>query len=268
MKLLDKILHLRIFLCFVIPVFVLVPIPLKYSSIIAQTEEGCNEQLTKADEAYKIGNWPEAIDLINRCLLAPEIDEVEQGRAYRLLGLVYIAMELEKEANDAVKNLLIMVPNYEIDPDIDPPQLKRIMDDISQTLEPGIDIITPNSADAEADGFTMTVDGIDFVYGSVVQFNGEDRATNFISSTQLTAKIPPSDLKKEGEYEVTVNSPIMSGKTSNAVKFKVKSSGGAPWTWIGIGAGVVAAGVVAVLVLGGEEETIETETIAEPPVRP
>ena len=36
-------------------------------------------------------------------------------------------------------------------------------------------------------------------------------------------------------------------------------------TWIGIGAGAVAAGVVAILVLGNGDEP---ETLADPPVRP
>jgi len=67
---------------------------------------------------------------------------------------------------------------------------------------------------------------------------------------------------------VTVNSPILGGKTSNLEKFKVESSvGGVPWTWIGIGAGAVAAGVVAILVLGGDED-VPPETLADPPVRP
>jgi hypothetical protein len=43
-------------------------------------------------------------------------------------------------------------------------------------------------------GFTLTITGTGFVPGAVVQWDGEDRPTTFISSTQLQAQIPPSDL--------------------------------------------------------------------------
>ena len=56
------------------------------------------------------------------------------------------------------------------------------------------------------------------------------------------------------------------GQTGKLKKVNLESSG-FPWTWVGIGAGAVAAGVVAIVLLaGGEEET--TETIADPPGRP
>jgi hypothetical protein len=241
---------------------------MQYSSVFAQSQLKCDKQLTQAEEKYNVGDWPEAIELIEQCLNTKDVSEIEKGRAYRLLGLVYIATELEKDANDALRNFLIMVPNYKVDPERDPPQLTEIIGNILQTLNPTITRITPNKATEGDKGFTITVDGIDFVYGSVVQFNGEERATNFISSSQLTAEIPSSDLVKEGEYEVMVNSPMMDGKTSNMEKFKVESSDGPPWTWIGIGAGAVAAGVVAILVLGNGDKDDPPETIADPPVRP
>ena len=267
MKLLYKILPLHIFLSFILPVFIFLLIPLKYSSIIAQSQLKCDKQLTQAEEKYNVGDWPEAIELIEHCLNTKDVSEIERGRAYRLLGLVYIATELEKDAKDALRNFLILVPNYKVDPERDPPQLTEIIGNILQTLNPTITRITPNKATEGDKGFTMTVDGIDFVYGSVVQFNGEDRATNFISSSQLTVEIPSTDLVKDGEYDISVNSPVLGGKTSNLEKFTVKSSGGGPWTWIGIGAGAVAAGVVAILVLGNGDDPPE-ETIADPPVRP
>ena len=47
-------------------------------------------------------------------------------------------MRSEKEANDAVKNMLKMIPNYKIDPNRDPPSLQKIIDVIAQTLTPEI----------------------------------------------------------------------------------------------------------------------------------
>jgi len=225
------------------------PVPLKFSQAIAQVDTLCERLLNEADAEYNLGHWPEAIKLINQCLSKPNIAEVEKGSAYRLLGLVYIAIELEKEANDAVKNLLIMVPNYEIDPDRDPPQLQGIIDSVSNKLNPTISNITPAKAKVEDPGFTITVNGNDFVYGSVVRFNDRDKVTNYVSQTQLTAEIPATDLINEGEYEIAVFSPIQNGKLSNAEKFTVEpASKTLMYALIG---GGVALVVAAILVIGG-----------------
>jgi hypothetical protein len=248
-------------------ILVIIPVPLKFSQAIAQVDDSCEKLLNDADAEYKSGHWPESIDLINQCLNKPNIGEVEKGKAYRLLGLVYIAIELEKEANDAVKNLLIMAPNYEFEPDRDPPQLKIIIDNVSKTLNPTISNITPSKATVEDSGFTITVNGKDFVYGSVVQFDDRDRVTNYVSQTQLTAEIPATDLINEGEYEITVFSPIQSGKLSNSEKFTVEAAS-KTLMYALIGGGVALV-VAAILVLsGGEDEPEDPGEYPRPPVRP
>ena len=245
---------------------------IKFTSIYAQTKDQCAEQLDKAEEEYQAGKWTEAIELIEQCLKKENVGELERGRAYRILGLVYIAIQLEKEANDAVKNLLIMVPNYKVDPVKDPPSLQKIIDNMAQTLNPKITGITPNMADQGDKGFKLTVTGANFVYGSVVKFNGAAKSTTYISATELQAQIPSSDFQKTGDYDINVYSPIMGGKTSNSEKFMVQAASGFPWTWIAIGGGAIAAVVVAVLTLGGKDDngttTPPTTTLADPPVRP
>jgi tetratricopeptide (TPR) repeat protein len=243
----------------------------EYSSLYAQVKDQCGEQLDKAEEEYQAGRWTESIELIDECLKKKNVSEIERGRAYRILGLVYIAIQLEKEANEAVKNLLIMVPNYKVDPDRDPPSLQRIIDSAAQTLNPKIISISPSSIEKEEKGFTITVTGSSFVYGSVVKFNEAAKATTYISSTELKAEIPSSDIVKEGEFAVTVYSPIMGGKTSNSELFIVKKSSGFPWTWIAVGGGAIVAAVVAILALGGgedDDDIITPTTIADPPGRP
>ena len=252
-------------------ILVVIPIPLKFSQAIAQVDDLCERLLNEADAEYNLGHWPEAIKLINQCLSSPNIAKVEKGSAYRLLGLVYIAIELEKEANDAVKNLLIMVPNYEIDPDRDPPQLQGIIDSVLNKLNPTISNITPAKAKVEDPGFTITVNGNDFVRGSVVRFNNSDRVTTHIDQTQLTAEIPATDLLNDGEYEITVFSPIRNGKLSNAETFTIEPSS-KTLMWVLIGGGV-AVGVAAILVLGGggDEDPQNGNgdpIIADPPIRP
>ena len=242
----------------------------KFSSTYAQTKDQCGAQLDKAEEEYQAGKWTEAIQLIEQCLSKESVGELERGRAYRILGLVYIAIQLEKEANEAVKNLLIMVPNYKVDPVKDPPSLQKIIDNMAATLDPKITSITPNAADQADKGFTMTVTGTNFVYGSIVKLNGTARSTTYVSPIELKVEIPAKDLLKAGEFEITVYSPIVGGKTSNPEKFMVQTSSGFPWTWIAIGGGAVAAVVVAILTLGGKDDTTTppATTLANPPVRP
>lgn len=254
-------------------VFILIfPILLQFTviesslNLFSQTKDKCTVQLDSAQQAYDIGNFTEAINLIESCLSTKELSEIDKITAYRLLGLVYIADNLKKEADNAVRNLLIMVPNYKSDPEKDPPSLKRIIDEITPTLIPQITSITPNSVDQKGDGFTMTVSGSNFVYGSKVNFGGKARQTTFISENELKADIPSSDLLKEGVYEITVYSPIAKGITSVAEKFEVKPSSSFPWTWVAAGAGAVAA-AVAIILLGGDDTPPPT-TLADPPGRP
>jgi tetratricopeptide (TPR) repeat protein len=242
----------------------------RFSELYAQQDANCEEKLSEADLHYKAGNWQDAIELIKQCLVQRDLDEAEKGRAYRLLGLVYIAIELEKEANDAVKNLLIMVPNYKINPDTDPPQLKRLIDDVSQKMNPAISNISPDNVDVESDPVTLTVTGSDFVYGSVVRFNGEDKVTTYVNQNQLTALIPKLDLVNDGEYDISVFSPIHDGKISNAMKFKVNPSSNM-LTWLLVGGGAAVAAVITVIALGGGDEDDGnppgTGSFPEPPSR-
>jgi len=50
--------------------------------------------------------------------------------------------------------------------------------------------------------FTLTVTGTNFVDGSVVRWNGADRPTTVVSSTQLTAAIGTADLAVAGTASI------------------------------------------------------------------
>ncbi len=62
--------------------------------------------------------------------------------------------------------------------------------------------ISPTSKTVGDAAFTLTVNGTNFVSGvSVVRLDGADRTTTFVSSTQLTATIPASDLTDSRKQE-------------------------------------------------------------------
>jgi len=76
--------------------------------------------------------------------------------------------------------------------------------------------ISPSAKAAGDAGFILTVDGTNFVNTSVVRLDGADRATTYVSSTQLTATIPASDLATAGSRSITVFNQTQGGGTSNA----------------------------------------------------
>jgi hypothetical protein len=86
---------------------------------------------------------------------------------------------------------------------------------------PVLNIISPSNTPPGGNPFTLTVNGSNFVAASVVQWNGSDRATTFVSSTQLTAAIPASDIATAGTPQVTVFSPSPGGGTTSALTFNI-----------------------------------------------
>jgi hypothetical protein len=63
--------------------------------------------------------------------------------------------------------------------------------------------------------------GSSFVSGSVVQWNGANRPTTFVSSTQLTAQISADDILVAGTNAVTVANGSAGGGTSSALTFAI-----------------------------------------------
>lgn len=81
--------------------------------------------------------------------------------------------------------------------------------------------ISPTSKTVGDPGFTLTVNGSNFVSGSIVQFQGSNRTTTFVNSGQITATIPASDLATVGTFNITVFNPTPGGGTSGAQTFTV-----------------------------------------------
>ncbi|HYG76165.1 MAG TPA: IPT/TIG domain-containing protein [Planctomycetota bacterium] len=91
---------------------------------------------------------------------------------------------------------------------------------------PALSSISPNSASAGGGAFTLTVNGSNFISGvSVVRWDGTDRATTFVSSSQLTAAISAEDIATEGSSSVSVYNPAPAGGTSAAATFLRQAAG-------------------------------------------
>jgi len=83
--------------------------------------------------------------------------------------------------------------------------------------------LSPSAATAPGPSFVLTVNGSNFLASSLVRWNGADRATTFVSSTQLRATIPASDVASPGSAAVTVFIPAPGGGTSAPLAFTTTS---------------------------------------------
>ena len=81
--------------------------------------------------------------------------------------------------------------------------------------------LSPVLYKAGGTAFTLTVNGTGFVSGSVVRWNGADRTTAYVSSTQLMAEITATDVAAQGTALVSVSNPAPGGGTSSTQAFTV-----------------------------------------------
>jgi hypothetical protein len=88
---------------------------------------------------------------------------------------------------------------------------------VNQPLVP--DAVAPGST-----GFTLTVNGTGFVSGAVVDWNGVTLATTFVSSSQLTATVPASDVVTAGTAQVAVVNPGPGGGSSSVNPFGIRET--------------------------------------------
>lgn len=84
---------------------------------------------------------------------------------------------------------------------------------------PVLSQIQPNTVNTGSPALTLTAKGSAFRSGARVQWNGADRATTFVSATELRAAIPASDVASAGTPAVRVVNP--DGKTTGTLQFTV-----------------------------------------------
>ncbi len=83
--------------------------------------------------------------------------------------------------------------------------------------------ITPNRVSGVAGNMAVVLSGANFVQGSMAEFNGSYRATNFNNQNQLTVTLNAADVTNPGSYVISVFNPMPGGGTSNGIFFNVES---------------------------------------------
>jgi hypothetical protein len=89
--------------------------------------------------------------------------------------------------------------------------------------KPIISSISKTSAQVTDPGFTLTVNGSNFFNGAHVQWDGLDRVTQFVSSTQLTAQILTGDIGVGGNHTIRVSNPSPNAGISDGVNLFVQA---------------------------------------------
>jgi hypothetical protein len=89
---------------------------------------------------------------------------------------------------------------------------------------PVITSTAPSSAIVASGAFTLAVQGSGFVSTSVARWNGSNRSTTYISSTEVRAAITAEDVAVAGTAQLSVFSPAPGGGTSTAVPFTIAAS--------------------------------------------
>jgi hypothetical protein len=109
-----------------------------------------------------------------------------------------------------------------------------------QTASSILTFVSPSSALVGSQGFTITANGTGFTSGAEILWNGNPLTTTLVSSIQLTAVVPASDLTTAGTVQVAVRIPgsaqsptqninaTTTTEVSNVVLFTVTATPAAP----------------------------------------
>jgi tetratricopeptide (TPR) repeat protein len=96
----------------------------------------CESELADAERYYSSGQFDDALYRLETCLDQEGISPDESRLAHRLMGLTLIALYRLDQARGAVESLLEIDPDYELDPNRDPPQFVALVEDVrSQRVE-------------------------------------------------------------------------------------------------------------------------------------
>ena len=116
---------------------------------------------------------------------------------------------------------------------------------------PVIGSLSPAFVSAGSAAFALTVTGTEFQTDSTVYWGSQALVTQYVSSRQLTAQVPATDVAEAGTIAVTVQTPAPGGGGSNTMEFEVDT---------------VAAGTAAAPTVTASAATVTAGTAATYPV--
>jgi hypothetical protein len=124
----------------------------------------------------------------------------------------------------------------------------------SSNPAPALSAIVPSTVAAGGAGFTLQVDGSNFVSNSVVNFSGAARQTIVLSGTQLSISVLASDIANPGSANITVTNPAngsAAGVTSNPLALTILAANIQPVVGTLSPASTTAGGAAFIILLSG-----------------
>jgi hypothetical protein len=86
-----------------------------------------------------------------------------------------------------------------------------------------ISSLSPSNWGTGRGAFVLIVNGSNFVAGSKVKWNGQEKTTTFVSNNQLTVNISASDVAASAQIPITVVNPQPNPGQANTITFTVAS---------------------------------------------
>lgn len=205
--------------------------------VSAQTQN-CDDVLVEANNLYSTGSFDATIALLDQCLERTDVTEPQRMKAYRLKGLSFIGKGLETDAKATIRNLLSLVPNYEADPVMDPPNFVELITQLKQEFDQDLTAVTTTAGDPPLETVTNPTDPSPALE-EVVQEPATEEVTQPALEEPTTQPNPPQASKRK------------KGKAGK---------------WIIGGIGIAAAGALAAVLLSGGGGN--SGSIASPPELP
>lgn len=88
-------------------------------------------------------------------------------------------------------------------------------------VDPVLSRLSPKVGHAGQGALVLRIEGEDFRPRAVVRFDTTDLETEFVSSSELSARIGPKTLRRPGSYAITVVNPDSGGGASEAIHFVI-----------------------------------------------
>ncbi|HVB99409.1 MAG TPA: IPT/TIG domain-containing protein [Candidatus Dormibacteraeota bacterium] len=89
---------------------------------------------------------------------------------------------------------------------------------------PAISTLQPAASMVGGNGFTLTVNGLNFTQSSVITWNGANLSTAYVNNTELQAAVSATNLQDPGAIQVAVLNGAPGGGLSNSLDFLVDNA--------------------------------------------
>lgn len=104
-----------------------------YSSTWAQLD--CVKLLDQAEDQYYQGHFDEAIQMAESCLTRRDLPEDLEIRAHKIIAKASVSKRHVDRAKEELRKILEIDPKVTLDPDVEPPQVIRLFEEVRKEKE-------------------------------------------------------------------------------------------------------------------------------------